>query len=57
LKSLILNFSLGQHPYPDDENLKYFTAEYVKKLSKKAFKKINPEYKNFLEEILKKIED
>ena len=32
----------------------YFSAEYVKKLFKKASKKITPEYKNFLEETLKK---
>ena len=57
IKSLILNFGSGQHPVPDDENLKYFSAEYVKKLFKKASEKINPEYKNFLEETLKKVKD
>ena len=57
IKSLILNFSSGQHPYPDDENLKYFSAEFVKKLFKKASKQISPEYKNFLDETLKKVKD
>ncbi len=57
VKSLILNFGSGQHPYPDDENLKYFEVEYVKKLFKKASKRIKPEYKNFLEETLKKVKE
>ncbi len=57
LKSLILNFGSGLHPVPNDENLKYFSAEYVKKLFKKASKKISPEFKNFLEETLKKVKD
>ena len=35
----------------------YFSAEYVKKLFKKAWKKISPEFKNFVEETLKKVED
>ena len=55
--SLILTFSSGQHPYPNDENLKYFEAEYVRKLFKKALKSISPEHKNFSEEVLKKITD
>ena len=57
IKRLILNFSSGQHPYPDDENLKYFEAEYIRKLFKKAWKSISPEHKNFSEEVLKKITD
>ena len=58
LKSLIINFSYFENiPFPNEENLKYFAAEFVRDISKEAFKRIKPEYKNFLEEILKKIED
>jgi hypothetical protein len=38
-------------------SMNYFSAEYVKKLFKKAWKKISPKYKNFLEETLKKVKD
>jgi hypothetical protein len=55
--SSILKFSSGQHPYPSEENLKYFDSEYIKKLLKKSFKKISPEYRNFLLGIINKIKN